>query len=56
LSPSDGYGVHTLVIGHGKEIKYGGGGGSVWGGVDPTVEVAGGGKVEIARRGGFDPK
>jgi hypothetical protein len=53
LTPSDGYGAHALIIGRGKEMKWGGGGGSVCGDVDPTVEVAGGGKVEIARRQGF---
>jgi hypothetical protein len=53
LTPSDGYGAHALVIGRGKEIMYGGGGGSVWGGVDPTVEAVGGGELEIAWRWGF---
>jgi hypothetical protein len=45
---------HTaLIIGRGKEMKYGGCGGSLWGGADPTVEAAGGGELEIARRRGF---
>jgi hypothetical protein len=47
LTPSDRYRAHTLVIGHGKKIKYGGCGGSVLGGVDPTVEAIGGGELEV---------
>lgn len=53
MTPSDGYGSHALVIGHGKKMKYGGCGGCVWGGVDPTVEVVEDGELEIAQRGCF---
>ena len=53
MTPSDGYGTYVLVIDHGKEIKYGGVGGSVWDGVDLTVGVVEGGELEIARRWGF---
>ena len=53
LTPSDGYGTYALVIDHGKEMKYGGVGGSVWDGVDLTVGVVEGGELEIAGRRGF---
>jgi hypothetical protein len=43
----------VLVIACGKEIIYGGGVGSVWGGVYQTVEAVGGGELEIAQRRGF---
>ena len=33
--------------------KYGGGVGSVWGGVDLTLEVVGGEELKIVRRRGF---
>jgi hypothetical protein len=53
LTLIDGYGAYTLVIGRGKEMKYGGGGESIWGDVDIAVEAVGGGEREIARRRGF---
>jgi hypothetical protein len=53
LTPNDGYGVYVLVIDRGKEMKYGGSVGSVWGGVDSTVEAVGDGELEIAQRRGF---
>ena len=53
MTLSDGYGAYTLVIGRGKEMKYGGVGGSIWGDVDIAVEAVGGGKHEIVRRRGF---
>jgi len=56
LTPSDGYGAHTLVIGRGKEMTYGGYEGYVWGDIDPTVEAAGGGELEIVQRWGFHPQ
>ena len=43
----------TLVIGHGREMKYGGGGESIWGDVDIAFEVVGHGEHEIARRRHF---
>jgi hypothetical protein len=45
--------VHELDITCGKEMKYGGGGGSIWGDVDITVEAVGGGELEIVRRRDF---
>ena len=51
----DRYGVRTLVVGHGREIKYRGGGGSIWGDVDIAVEVVGHGGHEIMWRQGFRP-
>jgi hypothetical protein len=53
LTPNDGYGVYALVIDRDEEIKCGGDVGSVWDGVDPTVEAVGGGELEIAQRRGF---
>jgi len=53
LTLSDGYGACALVIGRGNEMKYGGGGGSIWGDVDMTVEAVEGGELEIARRRDF---
>jgi len=53
LTLCDRYGVRTLVVGHGREIKYRGGGGSIWGDVDIAVEVVGRGRHETARRQGF---
>jgi len=53
LTPSDRYGAYALVIDRGKEMKYGGVGGSVWGGVDLTVEAVEGGELEITQRRGF---
>jgi hypothetical protein len=53
LTLSDGYGAYVLVIDRGKEMIYGGGVGSAWGGVDQTVEAVGGEELEIARRRGF---
>ena len=52
MTLSDGYGVHALVIDRGKEMKYGGVEGSVWDGVDLTVEVVEGEELEIAWRRG----
>jgi hypothetical protein len=43
----------VLVIDCGKEMKYGEGVGCVWGGLDQTVKVVEGGKLEIARRRDF---
>jgi hypothetical protein len=53
LTLSDRYGTYALVIDRSKEMKYGGGEGSAWGGVDLTVEAVGGGELEIAWRQGF---
>ena len=53
LTLCDGYGVCTLIVGHGREMKYGGGGGSIWGDVDIAVEVVRCGRHEIAWRQGF---
>jgi hypothetical protein len=53
LTLSDGYGVHALVIGCGKEMEYRGCGGSAYGGIDPTVEAVGGGELEIVQRQDF---
>jgi predicted lipoprotein with Yx(FWY)xxD motif len=53
LTPNDGYGVYALVIDRDKEMKCGGGVGSVWGGVDSTVEAVGDGELEIAQGRGF---
>jgi hypothetical protein len=43
----------VLVIACGKEMIYGGGVGSVWGGFDQTVEALEGGELEIVRKRGF---
>jgi hypothetical protein len=43
----------VLVIDRGKEMIYGGGVGSAWGGVDQTATVVGGGELEIMQRRGF---
>ena len=53
MTLSDGYGLYTLAIGYSKKMKYRGGGGSLWSGVDSTVEAVGGRELEIARRRGF---
>jgi hypothetical protein len=53
FNPSDGYGLYMLIIDRGMEMRYGGGVGSVWGGVDLIVEVVRGEDPEIARRRGF---
>lgn len=53
LTLSDRYRPYALVIGRGDKMKYGGGGGSIWGDVDMTVEAVGGGELEITRRRGF---
>ena len=53
MNPNDGYGVYTLVIDRGKEMKCRGGVGSAWGGVDLTVEAVGGGELEITWRRGL---
>jgi hypothetical protein len=53
LTPSDGYSAYVLVIDRGQEMIYGGGVGSVCGGVDQTVEAVGGGELKIAQRRGF---
>ena len=42
-----------LIIDRSKELKYGGSVGSVWGGVDLTVEAVGDGELEITQRWGF---
>jgi hypothetical protein len=55
LALSDGYGAYALVVDHGKEIRYGGVRGSVWGGTDLIVEVVEGGELKIAQRQGFWP-
>jgi hypothetical protein len=41
LALSDRYGVYALVFDRGKEIKYGGGVESAWGGVYMIIEVVG---------------
>ena len=53
MTPNDGYGAYTLVIDCGKGMKYGEGVGSVWSGVDLTVEAVGGRELDIAWRRGF---
>jgi hypothetical protein len=53
LTSSDRYGAHTLVIGCGTEMKYGGSRGCVQGGVDSTVEAVGGRELEIVWMRGF---
>ena len=53
MTPSDRYGAYALVIGHGKEIRCGGGGECVCGGVDLTVEGVGDGDFEIVQMQGF---
>jgi hypothetical protein len=53
LTLSDGYGAYVLIIDRGKEMIYGGGVGSAWGGLDQTAKVVGGEELEIARRRGF---
>jgi hypothetical protein len=53
LTPNDRYGAYTLIIDHGKEIKHRGDGGSVWGGVDITIEVVGGQDAKTGRGWGF---
>jgi hypothetical protein len=53
LALSDGYGAYVLIVNRGKETKYGGVRGSVWGGIDLIVEVVEGGELEIARRRSF---
>ena len=53
MTPRSGYGAYVLVIDRDKEMIYGGGVGSVWGGFDQTVEALEGGELEIARRRGF---
>jgi hypothetical protein len=55
LTLSDGYGTYMLVIDCGKEMKYGEGVGSGWGGLDRTAKAVGGEELEIARRRGFRP-
>jgi hypothetical protein len=55
FGPSDGYGVYAFVIDHGKEIKYGGGVESAWGGIDLTVEVMEGEELKIMQRVGMLP-
>jgi hypothetical protein len=53
LTPRSGYGAYVLVIDRDKEMIYGGGVGSVWGGFDQTVEALEGGELKIAWRRGF---
>jgi hypothetical protein len=47
LALSDRYGVYMLIINCGKEIKFEGVRGSVWGGVDQTIEVVEGEELKI---------
>jgi hypothetical protein len=49
LTLSDRYGEFALVIGRGKEMEYGGGGGSIGGDVDMRVEVVGCGELVMIK-------